>query len=759
MSTPAFAFRAATTSRGLIAAGEGSTEFLHPLLPTTLHASNGFLMILNGWNLNRRMADVTGYSGAAATAVEMLQMRAPRQPLLPAVGWMGAGRVFGTDYFWRYRWYDSRTGECSGFSPLPAWRTNLGTHQPPGGSTYLGQNAYFVLSVADAPAHADTLQLFRNTTSRADVVYLVEAVSIIGQTTVQIVDDNTDDELFFREPVTLGNTVAGTLPSGFSWDQGVMWPVCRAWPHPGGRTIYYGLRRFGRHWNTPQATVTEGSDLVTIKTSANLMRIVEPGRVGQRVRFFATHDLNNPIDDPTVYRFLKAESAFTFRIWPEIQVSADVAADATVDLSMAIEDDRDARWSFLSEVGKPWLIDPKKIVATGEDYDDGVMAWFSLWGRTFVQTRRRLIAVLDDFTLDPSLTMSFSGIADEGMVGFDAGCVTPFGWVYVNEKLGPRLFDGQRTMPLDSDATSASDFMAATQFDAFEPSMLEEVRCVWDAEAYAVVVSYVPTGGSTLRECMVYDVGTGVWRGPYRERVTASGELRTTTAENKVVVGDDFGGLLVREEQVLDVVPDYSFGTTLEGAIASVQNPRVFTVTGATFDVDADERLRGSPVIFANAAGTAVYHATIADVLGATQLELTGPPVDEDGVTATMVAGWTFGIGSIRWEGITAGIDGGEPIMPKIVKFLGVRYKRGTAATTWELGCAEDFNGTYAGERTSSTVATAPTDDVNASVYAEMALEREGAAFQLRVRGTSRTGDPQITGALLKLQADEGTLP
>ena len=83
-TAPNYRFKNATATRGLISSGEGSAEFLHPSLPTKFIPSNGFLLILNGWNLNRRMADTVGHDGTASTAVQLLQMRAPRQALMPA---------------------------------------------------------------------------------------------------------------------------------------------------------------------------------------------------------------------------------------------------------------------------------------------------------------------------------------------------------------------------------------------------------------------------------------------------------------------------------------------------------------------------------------------------------------------------------------------------------------------------------------------------------------------------------------------------
>ena len=97
----------------------------------------------------------------------------------------------------------------------------------------------------------------------------------------------------------------------------------------------------------------------------------------------------------------------------------------------------------------------------------------------------------------------------------------------------------------------------------------------------------------------------------------------------------------------------------------------------------------------------------------------------------------------------------------KTFKALHVRFRRGTATTTFEVGVAEDENGTFAGmmktvapSATSSTL----TRDVNATTFGEFKMERRGATFQLRVRGISRTGDPDVTGAVAIIVVEKGPM-
>lgn len=764
MTAPAFRFLSANSSRGTISTGEGSTEFYHPLLPACLVPAAGFLLILNGWNLNRCMSDITGHDDTAATAVHTLQMRAPREPLEPLVSPVGEGRTFRPGAKFRYRWRNALTGECSGLSPIPTTSLNLGVETTNTGTTYLGQTSYFYIPTTNKPASADTLDLFANTTEEDDVWYLADSKSTSTNGTpdsyVLVSDNSTDDELFTRLAVISGS--ASSIPAGMEWSEGLMWPVVKAWPHPTGRTVYYGIRRRGRIWNyNTRLSVTQGSDLVTMSATGNEDSIViEPGRIGQRLNIFLTSALDTPLPDPTVYRIVKVESSTTFRISPEIQISGYIPEGTTSgDLRFTIEDDRDARYSWVSEPNIPWLIDPLKILAAGSDFDDGPMAWFTVGSNIFIQTKRRIYQVMNSLTDDLSKSTLFISGPDEGTVGFFSGCETPFGWVYVHENRGVRYFDGVNCFPLGALGDAFQEFQPQTQFSSFEPTMLEEVRCFYDAEHRAVIVGYVPTGESVLKECLVFSSAERVWRGPYKDCVYSAGYLRTTASANTFVVGDNSGNLLTREAQARDVVPTLSGVSTYPtGTITAVDTKRVFTDSTGVFNNDSDERLRGSPIWFVSSTGVH-YFARISDVLSGVQLELEAPPVAEDGTLGTLTTGWTYHIGAIRWSIKTAYIDGGgDPCKPIEAHKLHVRFRRGTVTETFEASASENANGTFSGPRTSSSAAAVDTRDVNAHVHGELRLKREGALVQLQLRGLAKYGEPEITRATLIMDEREGAL-
>lgn len=758
MTAPAFRFYSATTDRGLISSGEGSTDFYHPLLPATLFSLGGFLVALNGFNLNRSYADTVGHDGTATTACQLLQMRAPREPIMPLLSWLGSGRVFRPGAKWRYRWYNSRTGVYSGLSPLPDTPTNIGAEVPPGGTTYLGQTAWFNIPTTNKPAAADTIQLFANTTQEDEVWYLADEQPTGSSSYVLVTDDNTDEELFTQLSVVTGNP--SSIPAGMSWGEGIMWPVVKAWLSPSGRAVYFGIRRMGNLRDfVSTAGVTQGSDLVSISGSPPYTDVFPPGRIGQRIRFYNTADVNDPFQDPTVYRFLQMnEGTNGFKVYPELQVSAGLAAGASAVLYWALEDDRDDRWSWISEPGKPWLIDPLKTLAAGEDFDDGVRHWFNVGTRVFVQTKRRIYEAVNFTTEDPSRSTLFSPKVSEGTPGFWSGCETPFGWVYYHPTRGIRVFNGEYSAPLDGIGNPFQEFLAQTQFQRFEPSMAEEVRCYYDGENHGVVVSYVPTGSGTLREALYFSCAEKVWRGPYRTRIYASGQLRTTANADVTTFGNDFGALFTRETQALDYIQTMTSYAGTGTAQTILSTRQINDGTPAVFDADGDQRARGAPVWFSD--GTYSYFATIADIVSSTTVELDAPPVREDGTAATLQQNWTYGIGTIGWSAVTAYLDADDdPVKPVEFFKLDVRYKRGTASETFEAAASENANGTYSGVRTSSTTATAATRDVNGNVHGELRLKREGAVIQLRLRGKARNSDPQITKAILIAEEREGALP
>lgn len=752
---PNLSLRDASSSLGSASAGELANSLHHPFMPTRLIPSSGYLLVLNGVDQNRRLAENVGTDNATTTATLPLQMRAPRLALTPLMSMPGTGRVYRQGARWRYRYKNSSTGEFSGLSPIPTFSWNMGVTTPSGGTTYVGQTAYFRIYTDDAPPGADTLELFANTSGEIETWYLADVKSFSGSAYVALKDDNTDDELRTKDAVDVIN------PSGPAWGDGIMPPVTDAIVHTTARTLYSGLERFGS-FRSRDVSLTQGSDLVTINGSP-WAGMLDPGRVGQRVLFSSSAATAFvPWGDPTVYRIAAFVTADTFRVYPEIQISSEMTAGATASKYMAIEDDRDGRAIYMSEPGRPWLIDPAKTINAGESFDDDVLKVFALGTSFFAQTMHRIYGLTNDFSVDPSQSIYVVPGPMEGMVGRHAGCVTPFGWVFLTAQRGVRVFDGTGVSPLGAEGDSYEEFKPESQFARIEPSAMEITRIFIDKKTNTIWVAYVPLEGSAITEAMTFHPAERVWRGPHRVRLFSSGEIDTATDDSTTVFGDDCGNLLVadREDGVFrDAVPTSITTATYTGTVTSITNARIFADSGNTFDADADQRLRGCPIWFTDPSSN-LYFGRIMDIFSSTALELDGPVVDETGATAVVATGWTYNIGAIRWTAITSYIDGNDPIHPKHFNEFHCRFRRGSSSETFYADMAEDGSTTFKGEDTDLETASlsVASRDVSGVTWGQMRLYRRGAAAQLRLRGLSTNGDPQITIALILTKLQSGAL-
>jgi hypothetical protein len=755
-----FTFKNCVTSLGRTPSGECSEEVFHPVGRFSLVATNGMLLILNGINVNRKILDLYGYDDSADSAVSMLQMRPPYEPLSPLISTPGNGRIFGRGYKWRYRWKDSRSGECSGLSPSPTFKWNLGVETPTGTQRYLGQQVYFNIPNA-APFNADTLQLFRNSSQEEGIWYLVAEARATGSY-IYLRDDFPDDEIFTKE-------TAGLTPNP-TWDEGLMPPVAKAYVHPTGRIWYYGLIRMGVHGRRgatsgslqpTSANAVLNPDNEWIITTANpvdTQNCINPARMGQRITATRGNVGGNVTGPGTGFRIVQVyqtgSGVFSYRVrlTPTLDLNAPPFDAADSQTAYIIEDDRDARSLYMSEPAKPTQIDPLKTVFIGEDFDDNLYHLFSLGGVTYAQTSRRIYRITNDFTLDPSLSMEVMAASEEGTVGLWSGCWTPFGWVYLHETLGVRLFDGQMSRPLGSQSV-LDDFIARTQVDRIQLACKNETLLSYDEPNHKVVVSYIPSGRSHFTETLVYDPLTDTWRGPYRETVYSSGVVRAPGGDETTLFGDEHGNLFSREEQALDLVQAAS-GVTTSGSVTSTStsvNGRFLTASAATF-TGGGERVRGCP-IWVTRSGT-YYYSVISDVVDINNLELLHKLVDVDGNETVPTSGDTFQIGAIHWSLETTYIHADEPIQPKKWGRLRMGFRRAAAGGGYTVAVSLDDSGTFVGEQLESGSEAAASVTPTNEVYAEARLMRTAKAFTLRLRGlatgTSTTvgSDPKITSAI-----------
>lgn len=733
--TEPFKFIGAYAHTGETSAGPGAAERLHPLYPTNIVGANGFMLVLNGYNVNRRVTDVLGFDGDPASAVYALQLTAPNLIMMPLISYAGNGQIFGLGYKWRYRWKNSRTGEYSGLSPSPSEAWNLGMETFPGSNQFLGQTAFFRVPLSDAPPGVDTIQIFRNSSAEEDIWYLISEQSTVGASYVNFTDTTSDDDLFnAAEIVSLANS------SGPSFDQGVMPPVAKVYLHPTGRVAYYGLRRYG----APVVRTSTSSSVSPGDTSIVVSASIEEGRVGQRLRLGA---YGASINDSTVYRIVSIQGT-TIHVYPALKTSTALpSANSTV--TFTVEDDRDGRAIYFSEPGQPWLIDPFKTIYVGHDSADEVLHMFSVGGITHVQTKQAIYRLLNDQTEDPSLSVFIQAASDEGCVGLEAGVETAFGWAYVHHGLGVRLFDGNKSYPVGGE-DEYTVFIANTQYQNIEMDAIGECKLAWDHDKKLLLFSYVPNGKSSHSECLAFDPMTKTWRGPWRQRLFSSGSMRTVNGDEVFVAGDDFGNLYKNDVQALDMV-DPNWTTT--GTIGTQSTAGALLYPSS---IDTTKDFRGCPIWIKRVSTGVYYYSVIANVVNSTTVLLQFPPVDEDGNVGGFVVNDTWAIGAIRWSMMTSYIDAGEPVLPKKLEHLMLRFRRGVAGGDFLVDVALDGDITsFLGEKLAST-SPAVTVSPTSSIFKKVRLSREGRAFTIRLRGQSTSGHPQITGAMAELDIRGG---
>lgn len=731
--------RLASASRGETTLAPAESELFHPFARTSLVDTGGFLLVLNGISTNRRLS-------AFDSTPEALQMPAPMDSISPTLFGPGSGRVFGNDLFWCYRWKNSDTGEVSGLSPLSAWGTNVGTEVVDGSDNYLGEKVIFRIVVnTTRPNGADTVQLFRNTTSQKKVFLLVQEIQfIIGTVAVLMEDDKTDDELGQSEQAAFRSAPDATY--------GAMPPVAKAYRHSNGRTMYYGGFRFGTH-RVGRVTITADSSLVAPSNgdTLNIYPYARYNRIRQRFIPLKRASDNVVIEDPTHYTIVNVDSynntpvMNNLYVHPAIQTNNQMSA-GSVEVLYEIRDDRDLREVHISDVFNPTQVDPANSIFIGRDRDDSPCLITEVGEATFAVTRKGIYRLDALDTLDPSLSVSIVPVVEEGAAGLWAACYTPMGIVYLHENLGVRLFDGKSSLPLGG-SSPAEEFQPKTQLAALEKSLFDQALLYFDPINFRVVLSSVWLAGSDEAVSFSYDPGTGSWRGPHFMSRYVTGDVADLGSGRTFVTGDQHGNVIREEYQVLDLL-DTDTGQTVTGTVASVAG-LVFTVTAATFNPSSDYRMRGAPIWFLT--GSTYYRSVVSDVVSATQIRLLYPPVDESGNVGTLAAGWTFGVGSIRWRATTAYLDAGEPIQPKTMERVRLRFQRGTASDPFTVANDAEDSGTFTTE-----TGSAATVDPNSSVYAEPRIRKNGVTHKLRLTGTSRGGEPKISGAIADIDVHGG---
>lgn len=691
---------------------------IHPLLRYNLIPVSGYMLVLNGFTENERMSD----PDTEVTPGRPLIMRAPPGELTPMLsGPVDGGHVFGVGLKWRYRYLNTFTGEASGLSPLPSEGWDVGSDD---GANHVGETVLLGPQAGLGSAEGmDKVQVFRNTSGQERLWYLVGEADYDGSNTQVLIEDNlSDDEIQSKEQASL-------KPNPGRLD-GFVWPVRKAYLHPSGWTWYYGILRGGRRYYGGQSIQLTANDNVP---GSGLIQYGDGTTVeGWRFR---------PLTDNTDAAIVDKNE---YHVWHNGATIVPAPETSVVVKSYELVDDRDGRIIFAARPGQPTQIDLEATLSIGRDQSDDLMNVFS-WTdgegrqRTMAVTRNRLYLLTDDVTLEPHLTYGTQVVAEEGQAGFDAGAMTPFGYVFVNER-GVRVFDGVRARALGSD-NPFEDFLPQDQFLGVEVDQLENVLVVYDPTNHKLHVSFVPLDGHTTENTLTFDPAVGNWRGPNRRRIFSAGALKSPSGEKVFLLGDDLGNLVVDEEQVEDVVPDISTHT-LSGTITAVSdgNGMLFSDSTATFDPDGDQALVGCPVVITQTDGT-VQVNWIARVISTTELQLVNPP------SSTLTVGWAYAIGAIRWQLVTAYLDGGLPTQKQRFAQLRMRFELGTTDSfSTEVSVA---GGAWADAGQTPTA-------TSGEIHEAIKVHRGGRVFQVRLSGTANEGEPRITEVIADLDVRQG---
>ena len=748
---PIFAFSSDLTSKTT----NSRSEPLDFRARCTIHTVRSGALVLDGVQENMRLGK--------AGAFHPFPIRAPMDELVPSVFADGSGCVFGKNYRWVGRWVNTDTGEVSGVSPLPRTGWDLGSSGDT--STFVGAKALLPVPTAPSNSGADEYQLFRNTSSQLGIFFLVKQVA----TSVSFIEDNIPDtELATKLAVTFDFPVTNAMG-------GRPWPCAKAFQHPGnGRTLLYGTKHMDSFVPNLTTAVGEKPDLspeqwkITTTTS-NHSHGLRSSREGQTLELIDS-DSGAGVFRNALFEIVQIPSDTVFYISPPIPDDLDdlgsgFGANNVVDNTvMVVHDNRDRRTVFQSQPNQPYSYDMLEAFFIGFDSDEAINHIWQMGGITHAITNQRIYQILNDATVLPHQSMRINVGFEEGQIGLWAGTYAPFGYVFINDQ-GCRIFNGQIVQALGSQSVF-SDYLAQQQLGTFEPSLIDNTFVFYDTEEHLLHVSYVPRGCATPERELVFDPESGVWRGLWRRRIFTAGSLLADTGDPQIVYGDEHGNLYYDQAQTMDCVNwEGAADPPLVGTILTVASFMVLT-TQTTFTAALANKLRGMPILVEKADGSYTLN-WIADVPANGKLVLQMIPDD------ALVAGRGFLVGWIDWQATTAFIDSGEPTHPERFQRLRLRFKKPTAAgtqtidtDTFKVEVAQYGQDEDAEIATFREVVTTEEDEaIPGTIYLDVEMEVmdgeqvRGRAFQLRLSGQSKQGEPEITQAIADFVVGSGRTP
>ena len=621
-----------------------------------------------------------------------LEIEAPGTEPTAAAGGAAVGST--GDYKYRFRYLSSKTGKVSGASPIPETAVSV-TDQEVDLSS---------ITVSPDP-QVDEIQVFRTLNDDFNSYYLLTTLANSG--TPLYSDDisvNTDDVIINGERLD--------LVEGRQFNEGIMWPVLKSY-HNVGFVYYFGLRRMPTI-GIGTVEVTQDDREVTFSGAK-----IRHNRIGQRFKVQG---------DNQIYHILTVDDATeTAKVEPAVE-----RASAS-GLTYTIEDDRDGRILEISEAGWPGSVPTLHQFVVGADISDIMLDMFDLGGTTYIASQQHIFKVTGDKTVEPWNTLFVDIAENEGPCGPNAGAVIPgLGYVYIDEKLGPRVFDGSSSAYL---GTEREETVILKEWARFKSAKKWYISVGYDETKSQILFSYSRDDDDGNSAIAVFSLATGEWLLPWTRRMFSYGELLDSDYSPRNVVGSDLGSLF---QDRLGFRDGFDRGT-LQGTVTSLSG-RIVTDTGASL-YTGGEGLYSALVEFRSETNLVSYAYIVGNT--GTTFTVLGFADPEPQV------GWTYKIAVIPWVVITGYIDGGSPHNRKEFDSLQLRYTQGRSGT---IRAAVAVDGGQFFEAHSGEV------DATGKIHARFKLDKGGLAFQVLVSGSGEADSPEITQAVVFLEGKKSQL-
>lgn len=664
---------------------DSNTVELDPYEGKHVESFNGLEIITDGVTRNME------YDGSR---VCNLEIEAPKTAPSVAVDTPAGSGITG-NYKYVVRFKNSKTGKVSGFSPS--------TDEVSPSS----QEVNITSIEVSGDGQVDYIELFRSLSDDYSAFYFIAEVANSGTPTYT--DEDTDE--------TIETNERHDLVQGRTFNEGLMPPVLKGKNHLGA-VYYFGLRRLPTY---AVGTVSGTAGNNYVEMDANTGCLIDEARRGFKMKVSGS-DIG--------YRIIGFDfdsSPQKVYLYPSLPTGFSPS-----NASYTVEDDRDGRKVRVSEFGWNGSVPTEHEFSLGADIEDILVDMFVLGKTAFFGSLNHIFQIEGDKTTAPWETTQKDAVVDEGPCGPKAGTVVPgVGYVYLDRKLGPRVFDGQRSYYLGTDREETT---ILTEWRRFRNSRKWYSVVRYSHDKNLIYFSYSRDDESGLRHVMVFSLATAEWLGPWTIRMSEYGELLHSSFHPVLVFGTDLGGLMQDYKGSRD---GFSSGT-LSGTLTDV-NGRVLTDSAASF-LSSGEGLYGAIIELTSPSGTPYYYYAVSNTGNAlTSLALPSPTPD---------VGWSYQICPIPWVCKTGYIDGGNPHNYKVLNTVQARWDRGSAGT---VRCAVGSNGDSLYEVGSGE------ESVASKVHGRFTSNTAGEAFQFQLDGSGNADDPKITNVVtyIHLRRDE----